>query len=133
MLIALKRFFSRWENWLSIAFVSVVAGFYARHMWSSLFRTWFFSSDEYVVVAEAIRFLHLDFRKYYFDQLGTPLMTITAIVWSGVYGAWHLLGRAPQGLEWFTYHHLPQLFIFMRGITYGFAILSLALLFVLTA
>ena len=56
-------------TWISVLFLIGVVMFEAWYMTPSLFRTWYFSSDEYVVVAEVIRFLHLDFRQHFFEVI----------------------------------------------------------------
>jgi hypothetical protein len=126
---------SRWPAWLSALYVGGLVGFYGWFMWPSLFRTWFFSSDEYVMVAEVIRFLHFDFHQQFFDQPGTPLMFMATIAWIAWYGVALAGGQLPHGsnLEWFTFHHLPGLFILMRGLTFSFALISIVLLFVLAS
>ena len=54
--------------WMPVLYVSSLIFFCAWYMAPSLFRSWFFSSDEYVIVAEIIRFLHLDFRQHFFER-----------------------------------------------------------------
>src|SRR5713101_4108183 len=60
----------RTYNLLAGVYLCLLIGFCVRFMWSSIFRPWFFSSDEYVVVGEVIRFVQLDFRQHFFDMLG---------------------------------------------------------------
>jgi hypothetical protein len=121
--------------WMPVLYVSGLTGFAAWYMYSSLFRTWYFSSDEYVIVAEVIRFLHLDFQQHFFDMPGTPLMFLSAIVWCFIYLGELVAGAVPRGagLEWFTFHHLPLLFILMRAITLFFALVSISLVFILAS
>jgi hypothetical protein len=99
----------------------------------SLFRSWFFSSDEYVFVAEVIRFLNHDFRQHFFDIPGTPFMFLSAALWALVYHWQAAVGLVPPeiGLQHFTFHHLPALFTMMRGITLSFYLCSVILLFIL--
>src|SRR5262245_55398476 len=66
---------------MSVLYVSVLVAFAVRFMWASIFRTWFFNADEYVVAGEVIRFTQLDFRQRFFDMPGTPLMLLTSAVW----------------------------------------------------
>jgi hypothetical protein len=121
--------------WMPILYVTGLTGFAAWYMFSSLFRSWYFSSDEYVIVAEVIRFLHLDFQQHFFDMPGTPLMFLSAIVWCFMYLGELVAGAVPRGagLEWFTFHHLPLLFILMRAITLFFALVSISLVFILAS
>jgi hypothetical protein len=122
-------------SWVPFLYVSGLVVFAAWYMFSSLFRSWFFSSDEYVMVAEVIRFLHLDFRQHFFDMPGTPLMFFSAVVWGLIYVCELAAGAAPRGagLESFTFHHLPFLFILIRAITLFFALLSISLVFILAS
>ena len=117
--------------WPALVFLAGVIAFEAWYMAPSLFRSWYFSSDEYVMVAEVIRFLHLDFRQHFFDMPGTPLMALTALIWLVVYGAAAATGLGPAGMEHFTFDHLPLLFAIMRGETLFFALLSILLVFLL--
>jgi hypothetical protein len=121
--------------WVPVLYVSSLAVFAAWYMFSSLFRSWYFSSDEYVIVAEVIRFLHFDFRQHFFDMPGTPLMFLAAIAWCFIYLGELVAGAVPRGagLEWFTFHHLPLLFILMRAITLFFALVSISLVFILAS
>ena len=121
--------------WVPVLYVSGLIVFAAWYMFSSLFRSWYFSSDEYVIVAEVIRFLHFDFQQHFFDMPGTPLMFLSAIVWGFIYICELAAGAVPRGagLEWFTFHHLPLLFIMMRAITLFFALVSISLVFILAS
>ncbi len=123
----------QWDAALSWVFIAGLIGFEAWYMTPGLFRTWFFSSDEYVIVAEVIRFLHLDFHQQFFDMPGTPLMLLSAFLWAATYGVEWTLGLIPRssGLEHFTFGHLPQLFTLMRGETLVFALVSIVLVFIL--
>jgi len=118
-------------NSLSAAYLAVLMAYALYYMWPLLFRTWFYNSDEYVYVAEVIRFLHFDFHQHFFDQPGTPFMSLAAIGWALFYMAWRSLPlvASPGGLERFTFVHLPALFIFMRGLMLLFYFCSLALTF----
>jgi hypothetical protein len=100
-------------------------------MWSSLFRTWFFSSDEYVFAAEVIRFTRGDFHQHFFDMPGTPFMALTALAWHLFYAAHRITGQlgAQAGMGPFTFDHLPALFILMRSMTLFLYGLSIALTF----
>ena len=121
--------------WIPILYVSSLIVFAAWYMVPSLFRSWFFSSDEYVIVAEVIRFLHLDFRQHFFDMPGTPLMFVSAFLWFLVYAFVFVTGIIPKtaGLETFTFGHLPLLFTLVRTITLLCALGSIALVFVLAS
>ena len=43
-------------------------GFAARYLAPILFRTWFFSSDEYVFATEVVRFSSFNFHQFFFDN-----------------------------------------------------------------
>ncbi len=107
----------------------------AYYMTPALFRSWYFSSDEYVFAAEVIRFLHLDFRQHFFDIPGTPFMFLTAILWGTLYGLSYLTGRvpAPVGLERFTFEHIAGIFVLMRSLTLFFFLCSLVLVFIVAS
>jgi hypothetical protein len=107
----------------------------AYYMTPSLFRTWYFSSDEYVFAAEVIRFLHLDFRQHFFDIPGTPFMLFTAVLWGGFHALSHMAGQVPASstLEQFTFEHLPGLFVLMRSLTLFFFLCSLVLMFLIAS
>jgi len=121
--------------WMPVLYVSSLIFFCAWYMAPSLFRSWFFSSDEYVIVAEIIRFLHLDFRQHFFDMPGTPLMFVSALLWLLIYAFGFVTGLIPKtaGLETFTFGHLPLLFILVRAITLLCALVSIGLVFVLAS
>jgi hypothetical protein len=119
----------------SAVYLAGLLGFATYYLRPSLFRSWFFSSDEYVIAAEVIRFLHLDFRQHFFDMPGTPFMFLSAAIWALVYTAQWVLGLLPPGtdLERFTLNHLPALFTMMRTVTLFFFLCSIVLLFILAA
>jgi hypothetical protein len=96
----------------------------------SVTRTWFYRSDEYVVVAEIIRFAGLDFHQHFFDMPGTPFMILVALLWTpfSVFGSIVSPASAP-GVSGFTFHHLDWLFYLTRGVTLFFYALSIALCF----
>lgn len=125
----------RLYNLLSAAFLCLLISFCVPLMWSSVVRPWFFNSDEYVLVGEVIRFVQLDFRQHFFDMPGTPLMFITALLWTASYSVQTVLGIAgvPGGIAAFTFQRLPALFMLMRAETLFFFLLSIVLLFWLTA
>lgn len=100
----------------------------------ALFRTWFFSSDEYVIAAEVIRFSNLDFRQHFFDNPGTPFMLLDSLLWALFYGVERLLGLAPPTtITTFTFQHLAALFVLMRATTLVCFLLSVVLLYALVA
>jgi dolichyl-phosphate-mannose-protein mannosyltransferase len=121
--------------WLAICFLVAMVAYEAWYLTPSLFRAWYFSSDEYVMVAEVIRFLHLDFDQHFFDMPGTPLMILTAIIWLPTYAVGSAFGFSPSGagLEHFTFDHLSLLFTLMRGETLFFALCSIVLIFFLAS
>jgi len=103
-------------------------------MLPGLFRTWYFSSDEYVFAAEVIRFSHWDFRQHFFDIPGTPFMLLSAVLWSAIYTLAHAGRFVPTtGLEHFTFDHLSGLFILMRSLTLIFFLASLVLTFLVAS
>src|SRR5690242_12049520 len=98
-------------SWIPFLYVTALLLFDGWNLWPSLFRSWFFLSDEYVIVAEAIRFLHFDFRQHFFDMPGTPLMILSALLWVGIYAVGIVTRTVPaEGMQAFTFHHLPLLF-----------------------
>ena len=100
----------------------------------ALFRTWFFSSDEYVIAAEVIRFSNLDFRQRFFDLPGTPFMLLDSLLWALFYGVERVLGLAPSTtLATFTFQHISALFVLMRATTLVCFLLSVMLLYALVA
>jgi 4-amino-4-deoxy-L-arabinose transferase-like glycosyltransferase len=120
---------------LATVYLAGLLAFAIHYLGPSLFRSWFFSSDEYVFAAEVIRFLHLDFRQHFFDIPGTPFMFLSAAIWSLIYALLAVLGLlAPgTGIEHFTFDHLPALFTTMRTLTLFFFLCSIILLFILAA
>lgn len=122
---------TRWiQRVCAAVFLALLIGFAVRYMWPLLFRTWFFSSDEYVFAAEAIRFTQGDFRQHFFDMPGTPFMALTALAWRVFYAAHRITGQpaAQAGLGPFTFDHLPALFVLMRATTLLLYGLSIALM-----
>jgi len=110
-------------------FVSALVAFSAWYLAPSLFRAWFYRSDEYAVVGEIIRFLHLDFRQHYFDMPETPLMLASAAVWGAIYG---IFGHG-AGIDQFTIHHLPRLFEMVRAASFLMGLLGIVLVFLLAS
>ena len=99
-----------------------------------VFRTWFFSSDEYGIAAEVIRFSNLDFRQHFFDNPGTPFMLLDSLLWALFYGVERVLGLAPSTtLSTFTFQHTAALFGLMRATTLVCFLLSAVLLYALVA
>ncbi|MEO8368651.1 MAG: glycosyltransferase family 39 protein [Candidatus Solibacter sp.] len=100
-----------------------------------LFRAWFFSSDEYVVAAEVVRFSNLDFRQHFFDMPGTPFMLLNALLWFVAYAASWVIGAVPREtpMSSFTYQHMPLLMVALRAFTQACGLLSVVLLFRLCA
>jgi hypothetical protein len=98
-------------------------------LWPSLVRSWFYSSDEYVILAEVIRFSNLDVRQRFFDMPGTPFIFVTALIWT-IFSRIAILlpGVAGSALD-FTYRHLPLLFGLARSVTIFCFGLSLVLCF----
>jgi len=122
----------RWGSLSALSYL-VVLVIYSQHYLSAAFsRSWFFSSDEYTIAQEVIRFLSGDFHQRFFDMPGTPLMMLATLLWSGFYELARLTGSAGSGIIEFTYAHLAGLFNTLRGITLFFHACSLVLLFLLT-
>jgi hypothetical protein len=123
------------DNLISIAYLASLIAFACEYLSRTLFRTWFFSSDEWVFAAEVIRFSNLDFRQHFFDIPGTPFMMLDAAIWSAIYAGARAVGFVPPGTGPgpFAFQHLPALFILMRGTTLVFFLLSAVLLFFLGA
>jgi 4-amino-4-deoxy-L-arabinose transferase-like glycosyltransferase len=110
-------------------FVSALVAFSAWYLTPSLFRAWFYRSDEYAVVGEIIRFLHLDFRQHYFDMPDTPLMLTSAAAWGVVYA---IAGHG-VGIDRFTLDHLPRLFESVRAASFLTGLLGIVLVFLLAS
>ncbi len=110
-------------------FVSALVAFSAWYLAPSLFRAWFYRSDEYAVIGEVIRFLHLDFRQHYFDMPDTPLMLVSAAVWGFIYG---IAGHG-AGIDQFTLLHLPRLFELVRAASFLTGLLGIVLVYVLAS
>jgi 4-amino-4-deoxy-L-arabinose transferase-like glycosyltransferase len=119
----------------SALFVSALVVFSAWYLTPSLFRAWFYRSDEYAVVGEIIRFVHLDFRQHYFDMPQTPLMLAVAAAWGVIYGVAWIAGVAPRGagIDEFTLHHLPRLFELARAASLFSGLLAIVLVFMLAS
>src|SRR5579883_2697238 len=112
----------------SILFVGAAITFSLYYLLPSLYRSWFFSSDEYAIAQEVIRFLNLDSRQQFFDMPGTPLMMLSAAIWAAIYG---VAGTHSAGILGYTFQHLDGLFAVMRGVTLFFYATSLILVFLL--
>jgi hypothetical protein len=121
------------DNLAAVLYLSCLMVFASYYLGPTLFRTWFFSSDEYVFAAEVIRFAHGDFRQHFFDIPGTLFMLLDTALWCVAYGVGRLSGTVSSGIGEFTFSHLPALFVLMRATTLFFFLLSLVLFFVLTA
>src|SRR5262249_19576906 len=89
------------------------------------------NADEYVVVAEVIRFLGLDFRQHFVDMPGTPMMFLAAAIWFLYFVAQCATGFFPiqRGIDEFTFDHISGLFAMLRGITLVSFALSLVILY----
>ena len=110
-------------------FVSALVAFSAWYLAPSLFRAWFYRSDEYVVIGEIIRFLHVDFRQHYFDMPDTPLMFASAALWGFAYA---VAGHG-AGIDAFTLQHLPALFGMVRAASFLTGLLAIVLVFLLAS
>jgi predicted membrane-bound mannosyltransferase len=119
-------------NFASCAALACWIAVACEYLSRTLFRLWFFSSDEYVVVGEVIRFCHLDFHQHFFDNPGTFFMFLNALLWGAYYGVERAIGATPGPIGPFTFDHLPALFTLARAATLVFFLLSVILTFVLT-
>jgi hypothetical protein len=119
----------------SIAFLVALLAYTVGYMWAGLIRSWYFSSDEYVVVAEVIRFAQHTYGQHFFDMPGTPFMFLAALVWFFVYAPCAIFDNsiAEMGIQTFTFAHLPALFFTVRAVTLLMLCASILLLFWLTA
>jgi len=119
----------------SAAYLVCLIGFAVHYMWPSLFRVWFFNSDEYVFAIETIRFTQLDFQQRFFDMPGTPLMLVASLLWAGYYGLACAFGffSASRGIAEFTFERVPNVFVLLRSITLVSYCVSLVLMFRLAA
>jgi len=140
-----SRSFSAMRTWLgwsrsfdgvfSQAFLGILLVYAYAYLHITLFRTWYFNSDEYVFAAEVVRFLHLDFRQQFFDIPGTVYMMLNTLLWAVAYtGAW-LTGHVAPGIHIvdFTFQNISSLFVLLRSTTLAFFLLSAILLFVLVS
>ena len=130
------RTWLRWsrsfDGMFSQAFLGILLAYAYSYLHVTVFRTWYFSSDEYVFAAEVVRFLHLDFRQRFFDIPGTVFMMFNTLLWAVFYmGAW-LTGHVAPGMHLidFTFQNISGLFVLMRSTTLAFFLLSAILLFV---
>lgn len=129
---------NRWivaDRWFSIVFIVALLAYTLRYMWVGLVRTWYFSSDEYVVVAEVIRFAQHQYAQRFFDMPGTPFIFLAALAWFFIYAPYAILDDriAQIGLQTFTFAHLPGLFFTVRSVTVFMFCASVVLLFWLTS
>ena len=115
----------------SLIYLAILLTFSLRYLLVSLSRSWFFSSDEYVIAAEVIRFLRLDLHQRFFDMPGTPFMILSAILWSLFYPLQTWFSPDPSSLDItaFTFHHLDWFFTLLRSCTIFFYAGSIVLLF----
>ena len=123
----------KWVYASDAIYLCALVGFVVSQLWPALFRTWFFSSDEYVIGAEVIRFVHLDMRQHFFDMPGTPFIALTALVWGAYFLTQVVAAGAGFDIGVFTYQHIEALFVLMRALTLFFFSLSVVLLYALTA
>jgi 4-amino-4-deoxy-L-arabinose transferase-like glycosyltransferase len=130
--IPLKNFLQP-QNVTAFLFLCYWIGFAYTYLSETIFRIWFFSSDEYVLAAEIIRFSQFDFHQHFFDIPGTFYMLLDTPIWLGFYGIERTLGHASDGLGTFTFQHIAGLFVLMRSTTVICFLLSAVLLFILAA
>lgn len=129
---AARRLRSR-DGALATGYLLLLIGIAAYYLGPSIARSWFFSSDEYVIIAEVIRFSTFDFHQRFFDMPGTPLMFLVTLLWA-VFSRIALLfsGSGSDALT-FTYAHLPWLFGLGRFLTLSFFAASLVLCFLVAS
>jgi hypothetical protein len=119
---------------VSSGYLLFLTAFAAWHLQRTLFRSWFFSSDEYVLAGEVIRFSHLDFRQHFFDMPGTLFIFLDAAVWRLIYTVAGLFGlTSDPDVGSYTFHRLPALFALIRGSTLAFFVVSVILLYILVS
>lgn len=119
------------RRWLPRIFIAGLIAYSAFYLAPAIFRGWYFNSDEYVVIAEVIRFANLDFHQRFFDQPETPIMLLSAALWRIVYGAAWVTGFAGKtaGVGVFTFAHLPLLFEITRAVSFLPGLISIALMY----
>ena len=115
----------------SLIYLAILLTFTLRYMLVSLSRSWFFSSDEYVIAGEVIRFLNLDLHQRFFDMPGTPFMMLSAVLWALFYPlqTWFRPDSYSPDILAFTFHHLDWFFTLLRSGTIFFYAGSLVVLF----
>ena len=115
----------------SLVYLAILLTFALKYMLVSLSRSWFFSSDEYVIAGEVIRFLNRDLHQRFFDMPGTPLMMLAAALWALFYPlqTWFRPDYFSPGVIAFTFNHLDWFFTLLRSCTIFFYAGSLVLLF----
>lgn len=96
---------------------------------------WYSNTEEFPYIQEIIRFSAGDFRQEFFDIPGTPLMAIGTLLWSSYYWLLSLLGNSDttQGIRYFSFKHMQELYLLMRIISYLFYILSVVLTYKISA
>lgn len=117
----------------SLVYLAIILTFSLKYLLSCLSRSWYYSSDEYVIAAEVIRFLNLDPHQHFFDMPGTPFMMLSAVLWALFYPlqTWYSVDPTSPDIIAFTYHHLDWFFTLLRSCTIFFYAGSLVLLFAL--
>ena len=115
----------------SLIYLAILLTFALRYMLVSLSRSWFFSSDEYVIAGEVIRFLSRDLHQRFFDMPGTPLMALAAALWAIFYPfeTWFRPDYFSPDIIAFTFNHLDWFFTLLRSCTIFFCAGSLVVLF----
>jgi len=114
----------------TLVYVAALAAISYRYLSVAMARTWFYSSDEYVAVAEVIRFSTGDFRQHFIDWPATPQFFIAAAIW-GVFAraAMAFTHPATHSFLDYTYRHIAWVFTVTRFMTVFFHGLSLVLVF----
>lgn len=129
--VALLDRMQRHSTAISGLYLAILLAFSLSYLLVSLSRSWFYSSDEYVIAGEVIRFFNLDPRQQFFDMPGTPFMMLSAALWAIFYplAMWLSPDSTIPDITSFTYHRLDWFFTLLRSCTILFYALSLVLLF----
>ncbi len=93
-------------------------------MWPTLFKAWFYRSDEYVYIAEVIRFAEGDFRQQLFEIPGTPLISLATLTMLGIHSVERLAAvvssaPSPPPLETFVWQNITLCVLTLRILTFA--------------
>jgi len=95
----------------------------------TIFYPWYANTEEFPYIQEILRFVTFDFRQEFFDIPGTPLMMIGTFLWSVYYWVCAFFGHPDtvQGIRYFSFKNIQELYLLMRGLSYLFYVLSILL------